>query len=68
MRRRSFCLSGFGLVALFACGCDDAGSLKEGVPQDVDMTKSYTPNIEMPGMSKKQAAEANKKKAAPASK
>lgn len=38
-------------VVLSGCG----GGIKEGIPDDVDMTKDYSPQVEMPGMDRKKA-------------
>lgn len=62
MPRRMISLFGIGLVALGLGGCGD--SVGEGAPTDVDMTKDYSPKIEMPGMSPKIQRKAMSKKAA----
>lgn len=53
-------LASFGLA-----GCGGGGP-DEGIPKDVDMSKSYTPQVEMPGMTPKAAFQAHKKAATPA--
>lgn len=51
------------VLPLALTGCDGGGDLKEGVPENIDMTKDYSPKIDMPGMSPKIQKE-NAKKAA----
>lgn len=61
--RRLVCLAMLlGPLTLFSAGCG-GGAAEEGMPEDVDMSKDYTPPVEMPGMSPNMAKQA--KKAAP---
>lgn len=46
----------FGLL-----GCDGGGDLKEGVPENVDMTKNYTPAAALPTMDPKDQQKAGAK-------
>ena len=55
------CLFGFSFAAIGISGCGDE-SVTSGTPSDVDMTKDYSPKVDMPGMSPKEARTANKKK------
>ena len=63
MLRRMIGLLGIGLVAFGINGCGD--SADEGMPANVDMTKDFSPKIEMPGMSPKIQKKAMKKASSP---
>ena len=43
-----FCV--VGVVAFGLAGCDGGSDLKEGTPKDIDMSKDYSPKVDMPGM------------------
>jgi len=53
-------LFALGIAALPGCG---GTNIQEGPPKNVDMTKDYSPKVEMPGMSPKMQSEAAQKKA-----
>jgi hypothetical protein len=55
-----------GVVASFLTGCDSGSSIEEGAPKNVDMNKSYSPNVEMPGASVKDMNKAKAKPKGPA--
>lgn len=61
MRCRVWLAVAYGIGALGLCGglSGCGGSIKEGVPTNVDMSKNYAPTIDMPGMSPKAASKAN---------
>lgn len=50
--RRIISLGLTGIFALVLAGCD-SGGLKEGVPDNVDMNKKFTPDAAVGGMSPK---------------
>ena len=50
--RRIISLGLTGVFALVLAGCD-GGGLKEGIPENVDMNKKYTPEAAVGGMSPK---------------
>lgn len=52
-----------GFLTLGLLGCGGGGELSDGTPENIDMTKSYTPDIVMPGMSPKIQRESAKKAA-----
>ncbi len=58
-----FCVA--GALALAVAGCSSGNGVEEGVPKNIDMTKDYSPKVDMPGMSPKaaSAAKAASKKA-----
>jgi hypothetical protein len=47
-------------LAVAGSGCGGSG-VEEGVPANVDLTKDYTPQVNMPGMSPKIQRETAKK-------
>lgn len=51
--RRMISLGLTGVLAIVLAGCDGGGDLKEGVPQNIDMAKSYTPAATVGTMSPK---------------
>lgn len=51
--RRMISLGLTGVFAIVLAGCDGGGDLKEGVPQNIDMAKSYTPPVAVGNMSPK---------------
>ena len=56
-----------GVSALGLSGCGGGSGLEEGAPEKVDMTKDYSPKVDMPGASLKDMRKAKAAaKAAPA--
>lgn len=51
-------------LAIAAPGCGGS-SVEEGVPANVDFSKDYTPQVDMPGMSPKIQRETGKKSSNP---
>jgi hypothetical protein len=49
-----------GFLAIAASGCGGSG-VEEGVPENIDFNKDYTPQVDMPGMSPKIQRESAKK-------
>jgi len=60
-------MAGLSLATFLLVGCD-GGGMSEGMEDKVDMSKDYTPKVDMPGMSPKAAKVAEKKSRAEAAK
>jgi hypothetical protein len=58
--RARLAVTTLGVAALLLGGCD-GGGMSEGIEEKVDMSKDYTPKVDMPGMSPKAAKAADKK-------